>query len=95
MYIPMVTDQFWNKLPPDLQKLMVDVWAKNLPRWREAMAERQAEARTTMEAHGVKFFDPTKQQVDQIRAGVMAHSDDWAQRMKISGPMLALLKQQQ
>ncbi len=95
MYIPMVTDRFWTKLPPDLQKLMLDLWAKNLPRYREAMAQRQAEARKTLEAHGVKFFDPTKQQIDAIRAGMMAQSDAWAQQMKISAPMLALLKQQQ
>jgi TRAP-type transport system periplasmic protein len=95
MYIPMVTDRFWNSLPPDLQKLMVDVWAKNLPRYREAMAARQADARKTLEAHGVKFFDPSTQQIDAIRAGMMAHSDDWAKQMKISAPMLALLQQQQ
>lgn len=59
------------------------------------MAQRQAEARKTLEAHGVKFFDPTKQQIDAIRAGMMAQSDAWAQQMKISAPMLALLKQQQ
>jgi hypothetical protein len=48
-----------------------------------------------LEAHGVKFFDPTKQQIDAIRAGMMAQSGAWAQQMKISAPMLALLKQQQ
>jgi TRAP-type C4-dicarboxylate transport system substrate-binding protein len=94
-YIPMVTERFWNKLPPDLQKLVLDVWAKNNPRYREAMDQRQANARKTMEEHGVKLIDPTPQQLATIRAGMLEQTDEWARQMKISAPLLALLKQQQ
>lgn len=94
-YMPMVTERFWNKLPPDLQKLMVDLWAKNNPRYRLAMEERQANARKMMEEHGVKVVDPSPQELDKIRAGMMAQSDEWARQMKISAPMVALLKQNQ
>lgn len=93
-YIPMVTQRFWQKLPADLQTLMLDTWAKNNPRYRQAMDERQSNARKQMEEHGVKFVDPTPQQLDAIRAAMLAQTDDWARQMKISAPLLALLKQQ-
>ena len=94
-YVPMVTERFWQKLPADLQKLMLDTWAQNNPRYREAMDQRQTNARKQMEEHGVKFVDPTPQQLDAVRVAMMAQTDEWARQMKISAPLLALLKQQQ
>ena len=92
-YIPMVSDRFWKKLPADLQKLMVDTWAANNPRYRTEMEKRQDNARKMMEEHGVKFIDPSPEQLAAIRAGMVAQTDDWAKEMKISAPMLALVKQ--
>ena len=93
-YIPMVTERFWNTLPPDLRQLMLDLWAKNNPRYRQIMDERQANARKTMEEHGVKFVDPTPAQLDAIRTAMLAQTDDWARQMKISAPLQDLLKHQ-
>ena len=34
-YIPMVSDAFYNKLPPDLQQLVVKVWTDNIGSYRK------------------------------------------------------------
>jgi TRAP-type C4-dicarboxylate transport system substrate-binding protein len=94
-YIPMVTRRFWDKLPPDLQKLVLDVWAKNNPRYRQEMARRQDNARKELEERGVRFTDPSAAQLAEVRAGMATQGDEWARQIKISPAMLALLKQSQ
>jgi C4-dicarboxylate-binding protein DctP len=87
-YVPMVSEQFWKKLTPDLQKLMVDLWVKNIPAWRAAMAKAQSDARGTLIEHGVKFTDPTPEQIAEIRQKLMANQDAMIAEMKIT-PALA------
>ena len=91
-YVPMVTQRFWDKLPPDLQKLVVDLWAKNNPRYRDEMEQRQINGRKTMEEHGVVFTEPSKAQIAEVRAGMARLADGWAKEMKISDKMMTLLK---
>jgi len=89
-YIPMVSQTFWKKLTPDLQKLMIDVWAKNIPTYRANMAKAQTLARTTLMEHGIKFVDPTPEQIAAIRAKMMPTQDALAVELKVSP---ALVKQ--
>src|SRR5439155_593107 len=44
-YVPMVSKVFCNKLSADQQKLMVDLWAENIPTYRKNMEDAQAKAR--------------------------------------------------
>jgi TRAP-type transport system periplasmic protein len=83
-YIPMVSQTFWKKLSPDLQKLMVDLWAKNIPIYRDHMAKAQTLARTTLMEHGIKFVDPTPGEIAAIRAKMMATQDALAVELKVS-----------
>ena len=59
-YIPLVSQAFWYKLSPDLQKMMTDLWAQNVPTYRANMAAAQTKARDTLEEHGVTFVDPSR-----------------------------------
>ncbi len=34
-YYPMVNLKFWNSLPPDLQKIFLEVWNEVVPKQRE------------------------------------------------------------
>jgi TRAP-type transport system periplasmic protein len=83
-YIPMVSETFWKKLTPDLQKLMIDLWAKNIPVYRANMAKAQLQARDTLIEHGIKFVDPTPQQIAAVREKMMATQDAVASELKIS-----------
>ena len=91
-YVPMISQTFYNKLPPDLQKLVVDVWRENIPTYREHMEAAQAEARKTLEAHGVKFVLPTDEALAAMRARMTPKLDDWAKELRISAPMLEVVR---
>src|SRR5215469_2774681 len=84
VYIPMVSQTFWKKLTPDLQKLMTDLWAKNIPIYRANMAKAQIEARKTLVEHGVRFIDPTPQEIAAVREKMMATQDQVAAELKVS-----------
>src|SRR5947209_2568173 len=55
MYVPLVSTSFYNKLPPDLQKLVVDTWTKNIAKWRTDAAAAQKHGRDEDEQHGIHF----------------------------------------
>src|SRR6202000_3198216 len=52
-YVPMVSDACWSKLGEAERKLMRDVWAANVERYRAMAMKSQADARETMKSHGV------------------------------------------
>ena len=83
-YVPMVSDSFYNKLPPDLQKLLVDVWQENIGSYRTHMEAAQTQARQTLEQHGIKFVLPSDQALAQERTKMLAEQDSVAKEMRIS-----------
>jgi C4-dicarboxylate-binding protein DctP len=90
-YIPLVSQVFWDKLAPDQQKMMTDLWAQNIPAYRANMAAAQTRARATLEEHGVKFTDPTAEQSAAERKRMMAEQDQVAKDIKISPEMVKLI----
>jgi len=91
-YIPLLSQGFYNKLPPDLQKLVTDVWRENIPAYRERMEQAQANARKTLEAHGVQTVLPSDEALDAMRARMMPKLDEWAKELRISPAMLDVVK---
>ena len=59
----MVSDAFWSELGEAERKLMRDIWAANIERYRTMSEKSQADARKTMQSNGVSFFDPPADQV--------------------------------
>jgi TRAP-type C4-dicarboxylate transport system substrate-binding protein len=90
-YIPLVSQVFWDKLSPDQQKMMTDVWAQNVPAYRANMAAAQTKARATLEAHGIKFSDPTPEQSAAERKRMVAEQDQMAKEIKVSPEMVKLI----
>lgn len=90
-YIPMVNLAFWNKLPGDLQMLMTDLWKENIATYRANAAIAQLKARQTLEEHGVKFFDPSPQQIAELRKRMMAEQDQLAKEVKISADLVKMV----
>jgi C4-dicarboxylate-binding protein DctP len=83
-YVPMVSLVFWKKLTPDQQKLMVDLWAQNIPTYRKNMANAQAKARDELVEHGVKFVTPTPAEIAAVRKKQMADQDAIAKDLKLT-----------
>lgn len=91
MYVPMVSATFWQKLTPALQKMMIDIWAQNIPTYRATMAAAQSKARITLESHNIKFSDPTPEQTVSARQSMMKEQDKVAKELKISPEMVTLV----
>jgi len=92
-YIPMVSNAFWGKLSPDLQKLMTNLWADNSQIYRANQSANQARARTTLESHGIKFTDLTPDQATEIRNRMLKEQDEVAKDLKVSPEMVRLMTQ--
>jgi TRAP-type C4-dicarboxylate transport system substrate-binding protein len=90
-YIPLLSQVFWDKLSPDQQKMMTDLWAQNVPTYRANMAAAQTKARTTLQEHGIKFSDPTAEQSTAERKRMMAEQDQVAKDIKVSPEMVKLI----
>jgi TRAP-type C4-dicarboxylate transport system substrate-binding protein len=90
-YIPLLSQVFWDKLSPDQQKMMTDVWAQNVPTYRANMAAAQTKARATLEAHGIKFSDPTPEQSAAERKRMVAEQYQMAKEIKVSPEMVKLI----
>jgi TRAP-type C4-dicarboxylate transport system substrate-binding protein len=90
-YIPMLSNIFWSKLPPDLRSLMTKVWADNIGAYREAMGAAQDKARGTLESHGIKFTEVTPEQATSIRNKMLSEQDQLVKEMKITPEIMKLL----
>jgi TRAP-type C4-dicarboxylate transport system substrate-binding protein len=91
VYIPLLSQVFWDKLAPDQQTMMSELWAQNVPTYRANMVTAQIKARTTLQEHGIKFADPTAEQSADQRKRMMAEQDQVAKDIKVSPEMVKLI----
>jgi C4-dicarboxylate-binding protein DctP len=90
-YIPMVGDSFWSKLGEPERKLMRDIWAANIERYRAMSAKSQADARTTMQSNGVTFVDPPADQLAADRKRMIEVQADLIRDTKLSADVVKLV----
>jgi TRAP-type C4-dicarboxylate transport system substrate-binding protein len=91
VYIPLLSQVFWDKLTPDQQKMMSELWAQNVPTYRANMVAAQIKARTTLQEHGIKFSDPTAEQSADERKRMIAEQEQVAKDIKVSSEMVKLI----
>ena len=91
VYVPMVSDAFWSRLPPDLQSLMGALWLENVAGYRSAMVARQDEARETAQAHGVTFIAPSDARTEASRRAMLAQQDQMAHEIKVSAEVVRMV----
>jgi C4-dicarboxylate-binding protein DctP len=82
---------FWDKLTPDQQKMMSELWVQNVPTYRANMAAAQTKARGTLQEHGIKFSDPSAEENAAQRKKMMAEQDQVAKDIKVSPEMVKLI----
>ena len=82
-YIPMVSEAFWKKLGPDLQKILTDMWAAKIGGWRTEMAKSQAEAVDIMKKAGITIVEPTAAVLDATRRKLMTTQDAVIKELKL------------
>jgi TRAP-type transport system periplasmic protein len=84
LYIPVVSGEAWKKLKPEDQKLMIDLWAENINRYRDLAREAQEKARAGLVERGVVFVTPTEAEAASARAKLLSFQDKFAQQLKLS-----------
>ncbi len=88
-YIPMVSEAFWKKLGPDLQKVVTDLWAARIDGWRRDMAASQAASLETMKQSGIKIVEPTAAVIDATRKRLMTSQDAVVKELKLDAALVA------
>lgn len=91
-YVPMVNLKFWNSLPPDLQKTFLEVWNELVPKQREIARREQKLARELMEKKGVKFYDPSDEELAKWRKVIMPIQDTLVKDLKHDPELVKLAK---
>jgi len=92
-YIPVISLTFWNKLSPDLQTIMTDLWEQNIGGYRATMLQRQIDARKLMETKGVAFVDPTPAQLAASRTMLNGALDELIKDAKLSPEIVRLAQE--
>ncbi len=89
-YMPLITEAFWGKLTPDLQKLMLDTWAQNIPVYRNNALAAQERARKLLGDSGVQFVDPSDATLDAARKAMQADVATLITAAKLSAEIVKL-----
>jgi len=66
-YVPIVAGDFWRRLPPDLQQILLTCWQDIVDDARHEAARAQQRARRTLVAHGVRVRTLDEPQRDAWR----------------------------
>ncbi len=83
-YIPVIGGETWKKLTQADQELMIDLWAKNIDRYRDLARDAQEKARTTLEAHGVDYVTPSEEEAEAARSKLLSFQDKFVQQLKLT-----------
>ncbi len=83
-YIPMLGENFWAALTPNLKTLITDLWAANIGTYRANMAAAQDKAETDLQANGVKLAYVPPEELIEKRNLMVADQAAVAAEMKIS-----------
>ena len=88
-YSPVVSLDFWQKLPADLQQIFTTVWRENISAYRINMAAAQARAREMAQVHGISIVEPSPDELEATRRVMMMHQEHVAKLSKMSPEMVA------
>ncbi len=89
-YVPLISNAFWAKLTPEQQKIMLDLWAKNIPIYRANAAAAQSRARVALQGHGVGFVDPSREELAANRKLMQADVATLIKDAKLSPEIVRL-----
>ncbi len=91
-YIPLVSQKFWNSLPPDLQKIFMDTWNELVPQQREIARREQKMAKEFLQSKGVEIYDPSDQELAKWRNHIMTIQDSLVKELKHDPEMVKMAK---
>jgi C4-dicarboxylate-binding protein DctP len=91
-YIPLVSLKFWESLPADLQKIMLEVWSEHVPKQREIARREQKEAKEIMQRKGVEIYEPSDEELAKWRKHIMSIQEQLIKDLKHDPELVKLAK---
>ncbi len=82
-YVPMVSLDFWNKQPKDIQNAIIGAWDVTVAEQRKNAAAAQIAAREVLIKNGIKITGPSKAEIVAARKRLMMVQADLVKEMKI------------
>lgn len=89
-YVPMVSLDFWNKQPKEIQNALVAAWETVVVEQRKMAAQAQIDAREVLIKNGIKIAGPSKAEIVAARKRLMAVQNDLVKEMKIDADAVQL-----
>jgi TRAP-type C4-dicarboxylate transport system substrate-binding protein len=90
-YFPLVNLKFWKSLPPDLQKIFIDVWDETVPKEREIAREEQRKAKVFLQTKGgMEFVEPSVEELAIWRRKIMPIQDGLVTKLKYDPELVKL-----
>lgn len=91
LYIPIVNQAFWKKVPSDLQTTMTKLWADNISGYRANTAKAQENGRAELTKQGVVFIDVPQAELDAMHKKMLKEQDKAAEDAHISPKLVQLV----
>jgi TRAP-type C4-dicarboxylate transport system substrate-binding protein len=91
LYIPLVNQDFWTKLGPELQTNMKKLWADNIAGYRANTAKSQEKGKAELEKQGVTFVEVPQAELDALHSTMLKEQDKAAEDAHISPKLVQLV----
>jgi len=88
----LVNLKFWNSLPPDLQKIFLDVWDEVVPKQREIAKREQITAKEFLQSKGMEFYEPSDEELAKWRKYIMPIQDGLVKDLKYDPELVKLAR---
>ncbi len=92
-YVPVMSKRAWDKLPPDIQQLIVDTWEKNVDKVRALARERQQSARADGAKNGIKRIDASDEDLAAMREKLMKGQAELVEELRIDAELVKLAEE--
>jgi C4-dicarboxylate-binding protein DctP len=90
-YFPLVNLKFWKGLPPNLQRVFLDVWDETVPKEREIAREEQRKAKEFLQTKGgMEFVEPSVEELAKWRKQIMPIQDGLVTKLKYDPELVKL-----
>lgn len=90
-YLPMIRRSFWNKLPSDIQQIILTTWEKHVDQARQAAAEAQTAAKVTFQAQGGVIVVPEAAAITHWRRVLLPFQDEFIPTLKLDAELVKQL----
>ena len=93
-YVPLISQSSFDKLPEDLQTVLLSTWDEMVDGQRDFADQRQQEAREMNASHGIVTSDPSAEDLAAMREKLMASQPALLKQLGIDQAFVDLMQDQ-